>query len=95
MQPSETRPETGPTGGVRVRARLQSLWIFFLFNVLFRDLHDLFLPGRVQQILDGVVDGTEVTAELLLMGGAVLVGVLWTAWRWRSGATAAGAATGR
>jgi len=55
-----------------LKAKLSTLWIFFLLNLIFRDIHDLFRPGLLEQMMTGVVNGTQVTEELLLLGGIMV-----------------------
>ncbi len=55
-----------------MKAKLSTLWIFFLLNLIFRDIHDLFRPGLLEQMMTGVVNGTQVTDELLLLGGIMV-----------------------
>ena len=54
------------------RALLSTLWIFLLFNTLFRDFHELFRAGMVGEIMTGVVGGTPITDELMLLGGVMV-----------------------
>jgi hypothetical protein len=54
------------------RAKLSAVWIFVLLNVVFRDLHDLFRPGILQEMMSGVVNGVQLTQETLLLAGVVL-----------------------
>ena len=53
----------------QMNLRIHAWWVFFLFNVLFRDLHDLFVPGLVGQMNEGVLNGEPVTASIILAGG--------------------------
>lgn len=55
-----------------MKARLSTLWIFVLLNVLFRDIHELFRPGLLGEMMTGVVNGVQVTEETLLFAGIVL-----------------------
>ncbi len=48
---------------------LSTLWIFVLFNMVFRDLHQLGKQSFIEEILTGVVNGVEITDELMLVGG--------------------------
>jgi hypothetical protein len=48
---------------------LSTLWIFVLFNIIFRDLHQLGKPGFIQEIMSGTVNGITLTDELALLGG--------------------------
>jgi hypothetical protein len=34
------------------KAKLSTLWIFFLLNVIFRDLHELFRSGFLERVMD-------------------------------------------
>lgn len=51
------------------RTLLSSLWIFILFNMVFRDLHQFGKKGFLNEIMTGVVNGVEITDELMLLGG--------------------------
>jgi hypothetical protein len=51
---------------------LSTAWIFVLLNVIFRDLHELFRPGMLQEMLSGTVNGVTVTNQVLLLGGVML-----------------------
>ena len=55
--------------GKDTRALLSTLWIFILFNMIFRDLHEFGRPGFLEEIMTGTVNGVQVTEELLLVGG--------------------------
>lgn len=49
------------------RAILSSLWIFVLFNMLFRDIHEFARPGWIEELMT-----MEVADGLLLASGIVL-----------------------
>jgi hypothetical protein len=51
---------------------LSTAWIFVLLNAIFRDLHELFRPGMLQEMLSGTVNGVTVTDQDLLLAGAML-----------------------
>ncbi len=51
---------------------LSTLWIFILFNIIFRDIHEMFRPGMLEQMLSGTVNGTQMTNELLLIGSMMI-----------------------
>lgn len=57
---------------MEMKAKLSSLWIFMLFNVLFRDIHDFFRPGLIEEMMTGIVNGTQITEELMLIAGITL-----------------------
>ena len=48
------------------KAVLSALWIFFLLNMLFRDIHELFRPGLLEEMMTGIVNGTHITDQALL-----------------------------
>jgi hypothetical protein len=54
------------------KAKLSTLWIFFLLNVIFRDLHELFRPGFLEEMMTGIVNGVPVTEQTLLLGGILM-----------------------
>lgn len=55
-----------------MKARLSTLWIFALLNVIFRDIHEFFRPGMLDEVLTGVVNGVIMTEEMLLVAGILL-----------------------
>ena len=57
------------TIGMDVKALLSTLWIFVLFNMIFRDLHEFGRPGFLEEIMTGIVNGVQITEELMLLGG--------------------------
>ena len=57
------------TIGIDMKALLSTLWIFILFNVIFRDLHEFGRPGFIEEMMTGVVNGVQITEELMLIGG--------------------------
>jgi len=54
---------------IEAQTLLSNLWIFVLFNIIFRDLHQLGKPGFIEEIMSGVVNGIKITGELMLIGG--------------------------
>lgn len=57
---------------MEMKARLSTLWIFVLLNLLFRDIHELFRPGLLQEMMTGTVNGVQMTQGVLLAGGIML-----------------------
>lgn len=49
------------------RGVLSSLWVFVLFNMLFRDIHEFARPGAIEEFM-----AMEVAEGLLLASGIVL-----------------------
>ena len=58
--------------GMDIKALLSTLWIFFLLNMIFRDIHDLVRPGLLEEMMTGIVNGTQVTDGLLLVGSIMV-----------------------
>jgi hypothetical protein len=52
-----------------MKAKLSTSWMFVLFNVIFRDIHELFRPGLLGEMMTGTVNGVQVTEGMLLIGG--------------------------
>lgn len=50
------------------KALLSTLWIFVLLNIIFRDLHDFFRVGMIEEI----ISGTPVSEQMMLMGGIMM-----------------------
>ncbi|MCA9950297.1 MAG: hypothetical protein KDE48_11670 [Anaerolineales bacterium] len=54
------------------KATLSTLWIFVLLNMIFRDIHELVKPGYLEELMTGIVNGNQITDELLLLGGIMI-----------------------
>ncbi len=54
---------------LEMKAWLSNLWIFALLNVIFRDIHELFRPGLLEEMMTGTVNGVQMTQEILLVAG--------------------------
>lgn len=46
-----------------VRAKLSSLWVFALLNVI-RDIHELFRPGFLEEMMTGTVGDVQMRGSL-------------------------------
>ena len=55
-----------------MKTKLSTLWIFVLLNVIFRDIHELFRPGLLEEMLTGTVNGVQMTEGTLLVAGIML-----------------------
>lgn len=51
---------------------LSTLWIFVLLNVIFRDIHELFRPGLLAEMMTGTVNGVQMSEGVLLAAGIAL-----------------------
>ncbi|TXN36110.1 hypothetical protein FVB32_16260 [Flagellimonas hymeniacidonis] len=54
---------------IKPQTLLSTLWAFVLFNMIFRDLHQLGKKSFIEEIMAGVVNGIKITDELMLFGG--------------------------
>jgi hypothetical protein len=54
-----------------MKVKLSTLWIFLMFNMVFADIFSFMYPSSLQQIMTGIVDGTQITPEFLLIAAIV------------------------
>ena len=55
-----------------MKTKLSTLWIFVLLNVIFRDIHELFRPGFLEEMMTGTVNGVQMSEGTLLVSGILL-----------------------
>jgi Family of unknown function (DUF6326) len=60
------------TAGLDMKALLSTLWIFVLFNIAFRDIHEILRPGFLEEVMTGTVNGVQMTEGFLLLGGMMM-----------------------
>ena len=60
------------TTGMDVRAKLSTLWVFVLFNLIFSEFHRLLQPGFLEEVMTGTISGVQMSQEVLLLGAVVL-----------------------
>ena len=49
------------------RVRLSCLWAFVALNIAFADILSLYTPGVMPQVMEGVVEGVELSENLMLV----------------------------
>jgi hypothetical protein len=54
-----------------MKAKLSTLWIFLMFNMVFADIFSFLYPGFLKQIMTGYAEGTQITPEFLLIAAMV------------------------
>ncbi len=54
-----------------MKARLSTLWIFIMFNMVFADIFSFMYPGALKQIMAGSAEGTQITPGFLLIAAIV------------------------
>lgn len=57
---------------METKAKLSTLWIFFLLNIIFRDIHEFVEPGFIEEIMTGTSNGNPITEHMLLLGGVMI-----------------------
>ncbi|MEL6491678.1 MAG: DUF6326 family protein [Cyanobacteria bacterium J06621_3] len=57
---------------IATKAKLSTLWMFFLFNLIFRDIHEFVEPGFIKEIMTGTSNGNPITEQMLLLGGVMI-----------------------
>ena len=57
---------------------ISRLWVFTLFTMVFRDIHEMATASTMQGILEGTYEGNPVTEAGLFFGGVALVILLLT-----------------
>jgi len=60
------------TTGIDRKTLLSTLWIFALFNVIFRDIHEIFRPGFLEEVMAGSINGLQMTEGSLLLAAILL-----------------------
>ena len=50
------------------KALLLTLWIFVILNIIFRELHEFFRAGMIEEINTG----TPVSEQMMLIGGIMV-----------------------
>lgn len=53
-----------------MKAKLSTLWIFLMFNMVFADIFSFMYPGFLEQIMTGKTD-VQITPEFLLIAAIV------------------------
>jgi hypothetical protein len=55
-----------------MKVKLQALWIFIMFNMIFADIYSFMYPGFLRQVVaGGPVQGTHITPVFLLIAAVV------------------------
>ncbi|MBE9137295.1 hypothetical protein IQ254_08755 [Nodosilinea sp. LEGE 07088] len=52
---------------METKAKLSTLWIFFLLNMIFRNLHELAKPEYLEELMNG-----QVSEQMLLLAGFMI-----------------------
>ena len=60
------------TTGMDMKAKLSTLWIFILFNIIFADIHGFLKPGFIAEVMTGTIGGVQLTEGLFLIGAIMM-----------------------
>ncbi|NER79112.1 MAG: hypothetical protein F6K42_05935 [Leptolyngbya sp. SIO1D8] len=55
-----------------MKAKLSTVWIFVLLNIIFRDIHEMLKPGFIEEVMTGIINGNQLTEGLFLIGGIMI-----------------------
>jgi hypothetical protein len=58
----------------KTRLKLFALWAFILFNLIFRDIHQMTLKSHLEMLLTGYFNGMKVT-DVIMLAGAMIVNI--------------------
>jgi hypothetical protein len=50
-----------------MKARLSTLWVFVMLNMIFADILSFLSPGFLEEVSSGQAGGVQITAEFLLV----------------------------
>jgi hypothetical protein len=64
--------ETRESVGMDMKARLSTLWIVVMLNVVLADILSFITPGALSDIMTGTPGGIQISQELLLMFAILL-----------------------
>ncbi len=59
---------------INIRIKLSALWVVLMLLYIYPDILMFVQPGNIKEIMDGVLDGIEITQGLLL-GGTVAMAI--------------------
>jgi hypothetical protein len=54
------------------RIKISVLWLFILFNIIFRDIHQMTLKTHLEMLLTGYFNGMKITDTIMLFGAFVV-----------------------
>ncbi|BCO20603.1 hypothetical protein KUC3_34600 [Alteromonas sp. KC3] len=57
---------------INQKLQFSSLWVFVLFNTLFRDIHEFLRPGVIENMNLGLSNGVQVSEYTLFIAAFVL-----------------------
>ena len=58
---------------IDIKFKLSALWIVYMMLYIYTDFYKLYLPGNIQEMQAGVMDGIEVTQVSLLVVAIITI----------------------
>jgi len=59
---------------IDIKLKLSALWLVYMMLYIYTDFYTLYIPGKIQEILSGVImDGVEVTQVSLLVVAIITI----------------------
>ena len=58
---------------IDIKHKLSALWLVFMMLYIYTDFYKLYMPGKIQDILSGVMDGVKVTQVSLLVFAIITI----------------------
>jgi len=58
---------------IDIKLKLAALWLVFMMLYIYTDFYTLYMPGKIQEMMSGVMDGIELTQVSLLVVAIVTI----------------------
>ncbi len=58
---------------IDIKHKLSALWLVYMMLYIYTDFYKLYMPGKIQEMLSGVMDGLEVTQVSLLVVAIITI----------------------
>ena len=58
---------------VDIKITLSALWIVYMFVFIYTDYYKMFIPGVINDMMNGILEGTKVTALSLLLYSVISI----------------------
>ena len=58
---------------IDIKHKLSALWLVFMMLYIYTDFYTLYMPGKIQDMLSGIMDGVEVSQVSLLVVAIITI----------------------
>lgn len=55
------------TTDINIKLKLSALWLVFMMIYIYTDFYKMYVPGKIQEMLSGIMDGVAITQVSLLV----------------------------